>query len=254
MDLSKLRSRRNILALALAGVGARVVPVKAMQLNAGCEYGITNGIVTIGGADCDLPVPQQMIDARTNADGDDSILGTASSQGTSTTGTSTTSTPSTSTSTTSPQAERQAKLQEHRSRKRRKKTSKRSNQDTKQGRRKTRKSAERDAQEEADRLAAMAQCTDFIDQKSAIESLAQFEDEWETLDPDRDDLPCENLDALTCDQVWLDEKDRQGVTSWFKRHGYSGSNDPFGFYDDAKKVFCYRDQPQTTTQAQIVDG
>jgi hypothetical protein len=261
MDLSKLRSRRNILALALVGAAARVVPVRA-QLNAGCEYGITNGLVTIGGDNCDLPVPQQMIDARTNAGGNTSGLGTVSSQGTSATGTTTTSSPS-STSTTSPQAERQARLQKRRDKKRRKRGRKTDKKHTKDTRRGTRKQARRDAQEEADRLASLKRCSDFANQKQAIEYMAQYGDEEDFLDPDNDKSPCEDLKPVTCDQLRREEgadvapaKVEEAVQSWLKRHGFSKSNNPLGL-PVAGDVLCPAEETPPAaeiTQAQFVHG
>lgn len=257
MDLSKLRSRRNILALALAGVAARVAPVKAAQSTAGCDIGFTYGLLTIGGDDCQLlsppgmdgaqiGLPIQIVDGRGSSSTSTSTsTGTMSSQGTSTTGTSTTSTPTSTTLTTSPQAERQARLQDRRSKKRRKRGRKTDQKQTQKGRRHTRRSTKRDEQEQADYLATLKRCKDFTNQKSAIEYLAQYEDAQQFLDPDRDGIACEDLPAVTCKQVWVEEQDRAGVTSWFKRHGFTSSNDPFGFYDADAKQFCPT-QPEST--------
>src|ERR1051325_4104769 len=77
MDLSRLRSRRGILAMALVAAVARVVPVKAQWTN-GCEYGMTNGLVTIGGDNCGVAVPGHMIDG-TGTSLDDDANGTVGS-------------------------------------------------------------------------------------------------------------------------------------------------------------------------------
>jgi len=268
MDLSRLRTRRNILALALAGAATRVASARALQSTAGCDIGFTNGLLTIGGADCKLlspagmdgasiGLPPQMVDARTTSAPVSSSGGTSSSttsQGTSTTGTTTTSSPSTTTSTTSPQAERQARLQEHRDKKRRKRGRKTDQKQTQKGRQQTRKKTRLDAQEEQDRLASMAHCSDFKDQKEAIEYLAQFTDEWETLDPDRDKVPCEDLKAVTCNQLRLEEGAgladpddiENAVQSWLKRSGFSGSNNALGLNADKDGVVC---PPKTTSDA-----
>lgn len=260
MDLSKLRSRRSILALALAGAASRVVPARA-QSTAGCEIGWTNGLLTIGGSDCkllsppgmdgaELGLPPQMVDGRTSGGTTPATTSTSStsSQGTSSTGTTTTSSPSSTTSTTSPQAERQARLQAHRSKKRRKRGRRTDQKQTQKGRRHTQRKDRRDAQEEADTLASLKRCKDFTDQKSAVEYLAQYSDAQQFLDPDKDGMACEDLPPVTCRQVWTEEVDRQGVTSWFKRHGFTSSNDPYGLYDSDKKLFC-PNQPETAAQS-----
>lgn len=238
MDLSKLRSRRNILALALAGAAARVAPVRAAQSTAGCDIGFTNGLVTIGGADCELlgsnganvGLPIQLVDDRGSGSTSSSGVAT-SSQGTSTTGVSTTSSPTTTTS--SVQAERQAELQKKRDKKRTKRGRQTTKRKTKSNKKQTQKQTRRDGEEESARLANVARCSGFTTQKEAVEYIAQYGDDDRFLDSDRDGMACENLPPVTCDQFTTQPE----AQSWWRRHDFTTSKDPYGLYDaDAKKV------------------
>ena len=77
MDLSRLRTRRGVVAALVAAAASRVLPAPVRaQLNSGCEYGITNGLVTIGGTDCHVAVPGHMIDARSTTDNASANTGT----------------------------------------------------------------------------------------------------------------------------------------------------------------------------------
>ena len=140
MDLSRVHSRRTIVALALAGIAARVAPVRAAQTTAGCDIGFTNGLLTIGGEDCELLSPPGLDGANIGLPGHMvSGTGTPSTGGTATSAQETSSTTGTSTSsTTSPQAERQARLQKRRNKNRTHKGRKRDQRKTQASRKKTR--------------------------------------------------------------------------------------------------------------------
>lgn len=225
MNLSRLRSRRNILGLALAGALTRVMPVHAAQTTAGCDIGFTYGLLTIGGDDCQLlsppgmdganiSLPIQMVDGRSSGS-TPAVAGTAtSSQATSpVTGTATPST-----STTSLQAERQARLQKRRTKKRTKRgraTAQRKKQST---RKKDRKIT----------------CDDFTTQKAAVEWLAQYPEDAARLDPNGDRRPCVELEKVSCSQF----TDAEEARDWLKFYDYPVVNDPFGLYDETKQKLC----------------
>lgn len=136
MDLSRVHSRRTIMALALAGIAARVSPVRAAQTTAGCDIGFTYGLLTIGGEECELLSPPGMNRANIGLPGHMvSGNGAASARVTATSAQETSSLTSASTnSTTSPQAERQAHLQKRRNKNRTHKGRERDQRKTQAGR------------------------------------------------------------------------------------------------------------------------
>lgn len=231
MDLSKLRSRRNILGLAIAGALTRVVPVRAAQSTAGCDISFTYGLLTIGGDNCQLlsppgmdganiALPIQMVDDRgSGGNATTSSGGTTSSQGSGVAGATTTTTSTSSSSTTSPQAERQARLKKHRDKKRRKRGRKTDQKQTQKGRKRTRRQA---------RIDALITCDDFATQKAAIEWLAQNPGDAAALDPNGDGLPCVELPRVSCSQ-FTDAKDAR---QWLRFYGFAvDASEPFGLYD-----------------------
>jgi hypothetical protein len=224
MNLSRLPSRRTILGLAVAAALTRVVPVRAAQTTAGCDIGFTYGLLTIGGADCQLlsppgmdgtniSLPTHLVDGRSSST--TAVDGTITPlQATSpVTGTSTTST-----STTSLQAERQARLQKRRTKKR-----------TKRGRATAQR--KKQATRKKDRKIT---CEDFTTQKAAIEWLAQYPEDTESLDPNGDRLPCVELAKVSCSQF----TDAEDARAWLKFYDYPVVNDPFGLYDETRQKIC----------------
>jgi hypothetical protein len=201
MDLSRLRTRRGIVAALAAVAFSSLLPegVKA-QLNAGCEYGMTNGLVTIGGDNCGLAVPQHMVDAKSNADGDDGALGTAGS------------------TTQSPQELRQERLLRHRDHVR-----------TKRGRRTEQKQLQQGRHQERKIV-----CEDFSNQLQAVEAMSHSPSEAWRLDPDGDGIPCERLTPLTCRSLGTEAQ----ATNWFNKMGYTPVNDPFKLYDAETGGVC----------------
>jgi len=225
MDLSRLRSRRNILGLAVAGALTRVVPVRAAQTTAGCDIGFTYGLLTIGGTDCQLlsppgmdganiSLPTHMVDGRSSSSTTAVDGAITSPQVTSPV----TGTPTTPTSTTSLQAERQARLQKRRAKKR-----------TKRGR--TTAQRKKQSTRKKDRKIT---CDDFTTQKAAVEWLAQYPEDAESLDPNGDRLPCVELAKVSCSQF----TDAEEAREWLKFYGYPVVNDPFGLYDETRQKIC----------------
>lgn len=205
MDLSRLRTRRGIVATLVSAAFARALPepVRA-QLNSGCEYGITNGLVTIGGDNCNLAVPQHMIDDRTNANSNSS-----NSTATST---------NVNTNVDSPKEIRQERLRRRRDHHKTKST------------RRNRQSQER-SQRKQDRKIL---CEDFSSQLAAVEAMAQNPWAANKLDPDGDGVPCEDLRALTCGEF----RNEDEATNWFNRMGYSKEYDPFKLFDAETGGVC----------------
>jgi hypothetical protein len=216
MDLSRLRTRRGIVAALAAVAFSRVLPQPARaQLNADCEYGITNGLITIGGAECDLAVPQHMVDGRSNVDGDDGIVGST---------------------TESPNEIRTERLQRKRDHKR-----------EKRGRRTERNQDQQDRKVERRIL-----CEDFSTQLQAVEAMSHSPSEAWRLDPDGDGIPCEELTPLTCSAF----DDEAEATNWFNKMGYTKEYDPFKLYDKEADSVCstFRVTCKTfTTQKQAVE-
>ena len=235
MDLSRVHSRRTIVALALAGIAARVAPVRAAQTTAGCDIGFTNGLLTIGGEDCELLSPPGLDGANIGLPGHMvSGTGTASTSGTATSAQETSSLTSTSTSsTTSPQAERQARLQKRRNKHRTHKGRKRDQRKTQAGRKQTRKQS---------RIEALITCEDFSSQKEAIEWMNQYSEDRATLDPDGDLIACEELSAVRCSQFTSQAE----VKSWHKLMGFQ-ETDPFGLKGNGDNADAYCPKlPETT--------
>lgn len=184
--------------MALVAALSRVMPVKA-QLSNGCEYTFINGLLTVGGADCDIAVPGHMIDGTgTSLDDDsDGSVGTF---------------------TDTRKEDRQEKLQNRRDQKR-----------DQHSRRNTRKGEKKDR-----RLEQKILCADFSSQLQAVEAMAQKPWAANKLDPDGDGVPCEDLRALTCDEF----DDEAEATTWFNRMGYSKDFDPFKLFDTDTNRVC----------------
>lgn len=198
MDLSRLRSRRGVLAMALAAALSRVMPAKA-QWTTGCEYGITNGLLTIGGDDCGIAVPSHMIDGTGNSL-DDDATGTVG------------------TFNDTRNEDRQDRLFDRRDQKR-----------DKRSRRTNKKQDQKDRRHERKIL-----CEDFSSQLQAVEAMAQNPWAAKMLDPDGDGIPCEDLRALTCDEFG----DEAEAVNWFNRMGYTKDYDPFKLFDKETDSVC----------------
>jgi hypothetical protein len=198
--------------MALAATLARVAPVKAQWTN-GCEYGITNGLLTIGGDTCKVAVPGHMIDA-TGTSLDDAA------------------TSSVGTFRDTRKADRQDRLENRRERRRRKRS-----------RRGDRKRTQKDRKHERKIL-----CSDFRTQLEAVTAMSHSPKEAWRLDPDGDGIPCEDLTPLTCKQLGTEAE----ATAWFNKMGYSPAYDPFKLYDPetggvcTKRATCddFRDQKE----------
>lgn len=205
MDLSRARSRRGVVAALVAGAFARILPepVRA-QLNAGCEYNIVNGLVTIGGDNCNVAVPGHMIDARSDTN--------------STSGNSTSTSTNATTSVDSPNEIRQERLQRRRDHKRDKRYRRTNQKQDQKSRRHERKIL----------------CEDFSSQLQAVEAMAQNPWAAKKLDPDGDGVPCEDLRELTCGEF----RDEAEATNWFNRMGYSKDFDPFKLFDKDAGSVC----------------
>lgn len=200
MVFSRLRSRRGVVAALVAGAFARALPgpVRAQWTN-GCEYGMTNGLVTIGGADCGVAVPGHMVD------------GTGSSLDDASTG-------SVGTFTDTRKEDRQDRLIDRRDKRRRQR-----------GRRTDRNQDQQDRQQERKIL-----CEDFSTQLQAVEAMSHSPQEAWRLDPDGDGIPCEELTPLTCKALGTEAE----ATSWFKKMGYTPAYDPFKLYDAETGGVC----------------
>jgi hypothetical protein len=122
------------------------------------------------------------------------------------------------TSTTSLQTERQARLQKHRTKKR-----------TKRGR--VTAQRKKQAARKKDRKIT---CDDFTTQKAAVEWLAQYPEDAESLDPNGDRRPCVELEKVSCSQF----TDAEEAREWLKFYDYPVVNDPFGLYDETKQKIC----------------
>ena len=202
MDLSRLRTRRGVVAALVAAAASRVLPAPVRaQLNSGCEYGITNGLVTIGGTDCHVAVPGHMIDARSTTDSASANTGTTST-----------------TSTQSPKEIRQDRLERRRD-----------HHKTKSSRR-NRQHQERNQREQDRKIL----CEDFSSQLAAVEAMAQNPWAAGKLDPDGDGVPCEHLRELTCSEF----RNEDEATNWFNRMGYSKTYDPFKLFDAEADSVC----------------
>lgn len=198
MDLSALRlPRRGVLALAVAAALTRSLPARA-QSTAGCEVGIVNGLLSIGGADCGILSPPGLQGANVALPGH-MVDATDASDATSTT------------STETPQQIRQERLQRRREHRRRQRGNTRDRREDKQQRQGDRRRTEAEA---------LTTCEDFRDQKEAIEWMKEFGDEA-ALDPNNNGLACETLRAVTCSQFGS----RNEVESWHVRHGLD--SDPY---------------------------
>lgn len=221
MDLSRVHSRRTIMATVLAGIAARVTTVRAAQSTAGCDIGFTNGLLTIGGEECELLSPPGLDGANIGLPGH-MVSGNSSSS----TGGTATSAQETSPTTTSPQAERQARLKKRRNKKRTKKGRRRNQRKTQADRKRTRKK---------NRIEALITCKDFSSQKAAIEWMNQYSEDRAALDPDGDLIACEELPAVRCSQF----SSQAEVKSWHKLMGF-GETDPFGLKGNGQNadVFC----------------
>lgn len=199
MALSRLRSRRGVLVMSLVAALSRVMPAKAQWTN-GCEYGITNGLLTIGGDQCGIAVPGHMIDGTgTSLDNDSSTSSVGSF-------------------TDTRKEDRQDRLQNRRDQKR-----------DKRYRRGNRRRDTQDRRHEREIL-----CEDFSSQLQAVEALAQNPWAENKLDPDGDGVPCEHLRALTCDEF----DDEAEAVNWFNRMGYTKAYDPFKLFDHETDSVC----------------
>ncbi len=199
MDLSRLRTRRGIVAALAAVAFSRVLPQSTRaQLNGDCEYGIVNGLISIGGAECDLAVPQHMVDGTSDATTDaDGTVGTT---------------------TQSPKELRTERLQRKRDHKR-----------DKRGRRTERNQDQQDRKQVRKIL-----CEDFSTQLQAVEAMSHSPSEAWRLDPDGDGIPCEELTPLTCSAF----DDEAEATNWFNKMGYSKNYDPFKMFDAETGGIC----------------
>lgn len=198
MDLSHLRNRRGVLAVALIAALSRVMPVRA-QGTGDCQYTFINGLLTIGGDNCGIAVPGHMVDATNNSLNDD-FDGSVGSN------------------VDSPNEIRQDRLYDRRNRRRTVRSRHTDQKQTQRGRRHERKIL----------------CEDFSNQFDAVEAMAQNPWAAKKLDPDGDGIPCEDLRALTCDEF----SDEAEAVKWFQRMGYSKEYDPFKLYDAETSSVC----------------
>jgi hypothetical protein len=198
MNLSRLRSRRGVLAMSLAAALSRVVPVKA-QLGNGCEYTFINGLLTIGGEECGIAVPGHMIDGTGNSLDDDTDGNVGNFNDTR-------------------NEDRQDRLFDRRDRKRDKR-SRRTNQKQDQH---TRRHERR------------VLCEDFDTQLEAVVAMSENPSYANKLDPDGDGIPCERLTPLTCAALGTEAQ----ATSWFHKMGYTPTYDPFKLYDAETGGVC----------------
>lgn len=187
-----------VLATALVAAVARVMPAKAQWTN-GCEYGITNGLLTIGGADCGIAVPGHMIDGTGNSldDNSDGNVGSF---------------------TDTRKEDRQDRLLDRRDQHKTKST------------RNNRQRQERNQRRQDRKIL----CEDFSSQFAAVEAMAQNPWAAKKLDPNGNGVPCEHLRALTCDEF----DDAADATNWFNRMGYSATFDPFKLFDAETGGVC----------------
>jgi hypothetical protein len=184
--------------MSLVAALSRVAPVKA-QWTSGCDYGITNGLLTIGGADCDVAVPGHMIDGTDNAL-DDEVDGSVGNF------------------TDTRNEDRQDRLNDRRDQRRRKRSRKTNRKQDQQDRKQVRKIL----------------CSDFSSQLEAVEAMSHSPFEAWRLDPDGEGIPCEELTPLTCRSLGTEAE----ATNWFNKMGYTPAYDPFKLYDAETGGVC----------------
>lgn len=263
MGWFKHRTRRQVLHAA-GGLIALLAPrsTSAQDVHQ-CDVEWVNGLLAVGGPECDLPgVPPHLAGSvipnggfvTERATNDEFAASGTSTTGMSTTGYTTSGGPLTPRERRlrrrehhqqkfdNNHAHRQVKHDRHRVHRQRKRESRWICDDFT-----TRKAAQNwlaqhpeDARwldPDGDGIACehmLVTCDEFSSQKDAIEWIAQHPGDRPELDPDNDGVACEHLDTVRCTNFGR----RSDVVAWLTQHGWTVATNPFNLHKNADGMLC----------------
>lgn len=203
-------TRRHLFGLLGGAASIALAEIARAQTTDGCEIGFVNGLLTIGGAECEvLQAGGAQVAAPSHLAGE-----VVTQEQDATTASSTTD--------RATQEEIQQRRRDH---KQRKKDNKRSQKRDKRNRAENRHERNRNAK---------TSCDDFSDQKEAIEWLAQFPEDADLIDPDGDGLACEHLDQVRCNDFSNEEE----AQAWVDQFGFTPQDDPFNLFKQNDLTPC----------------